>query len=88
MLGAKLHNIAQLLLTTTMRQVVFAIIISIPIAYILVSQYLEKFSERITLQWWHFAFPLLTLILIMLATIATVVWRAARSNPVDALKHE
>jgi putative ABC transport system permease protein len=87
-LGAGLPQIARILLNTTTWQIAVASIISIPIAYILVSQYLEKFSERISLQWWHFAFPLLTLILMMLATIATVVWKAARSNPVDALKHE
>lgn len=87
-LGAQLLQIAQLLLNTTLRQVLMATVIGIPMAYYLSKQYLEKFSERIELQWWHFALPVLTLILIMFGTIATVVWKAARSNPVDALKQE
>ena len=87
-LGAELHQIAQLLLNTTAKQIVIATILGIPVAYYFTLQYLEKFSERISLQWWHFALPVVMLVLIMLCTVATVVWRAAKSNPVEALKYE
>jgi putative ABC transport system permease protein len=87
-LGAELHHIVRLLLNTTMQQILIAAAISIPLAYYLAKLYLEKFSERITLQWWHFAFPLVALVVIMFGTIATIVWKAARSNPVEALKYE
>ena len=87
-LGAKLHQIAQLLLSTTVRQVIVGAAIGIPVAYYLTLQYLEKYTERITLQWWHFTLPLIILLSIMFVTIASVLWNAARSNPVEALKHE
>jgi putative ABC transport system permease protein len=87
-LGAELHQIAQLLLNTTARQILIATLIGIPIAHYLTQQYLEKFSERIVLQWWHFALPVLILVLIMLATVASVLWKAAKNNPVEALKYE
>ncbi len=87
-LGAELHQIAQVLLNATVKQIIAATIIGVPVAYYLAQQYLEKFSERITLQWWHFALPVLILVVIMFATIASVLWKAARSNPVDALKYE
>lgn len=87
-LGAEPFHIAQILLNTTTKQVVTAMLIGIPIAYILTSQYLEKFSERIPLQWWHFALPIVILVVIMFTTIVSVLLKAARSNPVDALKHE
>lgn len=87
-LGAELHQIAQILLNTTAKQIIIATVIGIPVAYYLTQQYLEKFSERITLQWWHFALPVLILVVIMFATIASVLWKAAKSNPVEALKYE
>lgn len=87
-LGAKLHQIGEILLNSTARQILIASFIGIPVAYYLTRQYLEKFSERMALQWWHFTLPVILLVLIMLSTVATVVLKAARSNPVEALKHE
>ena len=87
-MGAELHQIAQILLNTTAKQIIIATVIGIPVAYYLTQQYLEKFSERITLQWWHFALPVLILVVIMFLTIASVLWKAAKSNPVEALKYE
>jgi putative ABC transport system permease protein len=87
-LGAQLHQIVQILVSTTFRQILGAAMVGIPVAYYLTQEYLEKFSERIALQWWHFALPVLILVTIMFSTIASVLWRAAKNNPVDALKYE
>jgi putative ABC transport system permease protein len=87
-LGAELHQVTQILLSTTVKQVALATVIGIPVAYYLTQQYLQKFSERVNLQWWHFVLPIVILVLIMMATITSVLWKAARSNPVEALKYE
>ena len=87
-LGAQVYNIAQMLLNTTVKQIAMATMIGLPIAYFLTQQYLEKYSERINLQWWHFALPVLLLVVIMFSTVATLLWKAARNNPVDALRTE
>ena len=87
-LGAKMHEIARILLNTSIKQVIVASIISLPVAYYLTQQYLQKFSERITLQWWYYAVPVSLLVLIMLGTITSVVWKAARTNPVESLRYE
>jgi putative ABC transport system permease protein len=87
-LGARLSNIALIMLKSTVNQILIALIIALPVAYYLVWQYLQKYTEQITLQWWHFALPVLILIVILLATIASVLWRAAEGNPVEALKYE
>lgn len=87
-LGAKVYQIAQILLNTTLKQVMIATIIGIPLAYYLGQQYLEKFSERISLQWWHYLIPLVILITIMFVTISIVLLKAVRTNPVESLRYE
>lgn len=87
-LGAELHHIARILLNTTIKQVGVATAIGIPVALLLTEQYLSKFAERITLQWWHFVFPIVILTGILLSSIAAVLWKATRTNPVDSLRYE
>ena len=87
-LGAQLHQIGQILLYPTLKQVIVAVVIGTPLAYFLTEFYLQNFSERVAIQFWHFAIPILLLILIMLSSVAWVVLRAARRNPVQALKYE
>ncbi|HTE29715.1 MAG TPA: FtsX-like permease family protein, partial [Chryseolinea sp.] len=87
-LGADLLQIAQILLNTTLKQISLATAVGIPVAYYITQQYLEKFTERISLQWWHYALPVGILVAIMFITIASELWRAARTNPVETLKHE
>ncbi len=87
-LGAPTIQIVGVLLNTTLKQVAVSAILGLPLAYYFAQRYLERFSEQITLHWWHFALPVLILVIIMFSTIASVLWKAARTNPVDALKCE
>ncbi|MFM7431081.1 MAG: ABC transporter permease [Flammeovirgaceae bacterium] len=87
-LGAQLYQITKILLSAPVKQIIVASFVGIPLAWYLAQQYLLKFSERIDLQWWHFALPIAVLISVMFCTVASVVWKAAHNNPVDALKHE
>lgn len=87
-LGADMYKIGFVLVSSTIKQVILAAVIGIPLAYYLALQYLEKFSERITLQWWHYTTPLLILGSILIVVITTVLWKTARTNPVEALRHE
>ena len=87
-LGAQIHHIAQLLLNTTTVQILVANIVGIPVAYFLVKEYLEKFSEHVDLQWWHYALPVCMLIIIMFLTITSILLKAARTNPTESLRYE
>lgn len=87
-LGARNTHIGNLLLNTTLKQMMVSVLIGLPLAYYLIQEYFKKFADHITLQWWHFAVPVVILVLIMLATVASVLYKAARSNPVEALKYE
>jgi putative ABC transport system permease protein len=87
-LGAQLYQVAHVLLNTTIKQVTLATVVGIPVAYYLTQRYLENFSDRVTVAWWHFTTPIMILIVIMSCTVASAVWKAANGNPVEALKCE
>ncbi len=87
-LGANTTHISKVILQPSSIQFGISVLMGVPIAWYLGDLYLQRFSERIPLQWWHYALPLLILLFIMLCTVATLVWKAAKSNPVEALKYE
>jgi putative ABC transport system permease protein len=87
-LGAHYLHISAMLLGSTFKQILVAMIIGMPIAWLLAHEYLQRYTERISLHWWHFTLPMIILLSIMFVTVASVLWNAARSNPVDALKHD
>jgi len=65
-----------------------SIIIGIPVAYILMRDWLIYYPLHVSLQWWMFVTPAL---LIYFIAILTVFWqanRAAGMNPVESLKYE
>ena len=87
-MGAAIHQIGYLLVAVTLRQIVLAAAIGMPLSFFISRKYLEEFSERISLSWWHYFMPVFILVVIMFASIASVLWNAAKSNPVKALKYE
>ncbi len=87
-LGATAEQMGGRLVNDIFRQVYISVLIALPISYYLGNQYLERYLEKINLQWWHFSLPVFILLLIMLATIASVLYKAARTNPVESLRSE
>ena len=87
-LGASVFQLGQTLVRSTGIQFFIATALGIPLASYLGDQYLQRYSERIMLTWWHYLFPVAILLLIMFGAVAKMLWGAVRSNPVESLKHE
>jgi putative ABC transport system permease protein len=87
-LGARALHIAEILVRSTVLQLLIGVAIGIPLSLYFTTNYLERFSERITLQWWHYAIPVMILMAILFATVVSVLIKAVRTNPVDSLKCE
>lgn len=87
-LGARSVDIGAILLNTTFRQFIFSALLGLPLSWYLTTQYLQKYSEHIALQWWHYAIPLVLLLGIMFSTITSALLKAVRTNPVDSLRYE
>jgi putative ABC transport system permease protein len=87
-LGALSGNILQLLSKKFLILVLTANIIAVPVAWYLMDIWLTNFANRITIPYYAF---MVSFILSVIITVITVSWqalKAARMNPVEAIKYE
>lgn len=87
-LGASVGELAAMLATGFLSMVGLAILIAVPVAWWGMSRWLADFAYRIEIRWWMFAVVGLMAVVIALATVSLQVLRAARANPVEALRSE
>lgn len=87
-LGASVGNILFLLSKSYFRLILIALIVAIPIANYLMSEWLLQFAYRISMHWWLFVLPGFAIICIALLAISGQTLKSARANPVKALRYE
>lgn len=87
-LGAGDGHILRLLSGDLLKLVLLAALIAGPIAWWAMDRWLQAFAYRIPVYWWVLAGAGLVAALIALGTMFSQAIRAARANPVDALKYE
>jgi putative ABC transport system permease protein len=87
-LGSSESAIVYLLTRDFTKPVLLAIAISIPVAYWLVSHWLNAFKLRIDLSWWYFAGAAALAIVLCWVTVGTQAIRVARMNPAKGLRSE
>lgn len=87
-LGASITSIIMLLGIDFIKVVLFATMISIPLAYFASSNWLMNYAYRITPDIFLFAVPVITILIIAAVTISAQILKTAKTNPVDTLKYE
>lgn len=87
-LGATVPNLVDLLSRDFTKLLITANIIAWPAAYWIMSTWLENFTYRIELGFGIFALSGAVALIVALSTISLQTLKAARSNPVDALRNE
>ena len=87
-LGSSVMGITVLLLRCFLELVLFANIIAWPIAYYFMSKWLRDFAYRIDLNIWFFVISAALAFVIALFSIAIQAIKAARANPIEALRYE
>ncbi|MGC3945466.1 MAG: ABC transporter permease [Chryseolinea sp.] len=85
-LGASPSGIFVLLSSTFIKQILIAFLIAIPVAYVVMSEWLEAFQYRIALSLGIFLIAGAGSVIIALITISFRTLTATRSNPVDSLR--
>lgn len=87
-LGASVSGIAQLISADFLKLVFIAILVACPIAWWIMTRWLDDYAYKITLSWWVFALASLLAVLITICTISFQAIRAALVNPAVSLKTE
>ena len=87
-LGASVFSIFGLLAKEFVKLVIIACVIACPIAYLFVGRWLQDFAYRIDLHPVYFLIGGMLALLLALATMTYQALKAARTNPVDALRTE
>ncbi len=86
--GATIKDILIMLNKDFVKWVLLAFIIASPIAYYVMSKWLENFAYKTSLTWWIFVMPGVLAILISILTVSWQSWSAATRNPIKSLKTE
>jgi putative ABC transport system permease protein len=86
--GASIQQLLALLVSDFLRLVIVALLISIPITWLVMNQWLQGFAYRINISWLVFAIAGMVIIIIVLATISFQAIKAASANPVKSLRTE
>ncbi len=87
-LGASVSNVWGLLSKQFMMLVGISLLVSVPVAYFLMKQWLLSYTYRTGLTWWVFILAGTGAVVITLLTVSFQAIRAATSNPIKSLRSE
>ena len=87
-LGASISGIALMMSKEFIMWVVVANILAWPIAWYVMSQWLQGFAYQTSMTLWTFALSAVLALVVALLTVSYQAIKAARANPVEALKYE
>jgi putative ABC transport system permease protein len=87
-MGGSIISIVQLLNFSSLKPILFAVVIFTPGSWFLINWWLESFVYRISLDVWPFVLAALSIIGIAFLTISSQTIRAANANPIDSLRNE
>ncbi len=87
-LGASVSSITTLLSVDFIKLVLISIIVASPIAWWVMSNWLQGYTYRIAVEWWVFVLAGIGAVLIALLTVSFQSVKAALMNPAKSLKTE
>jgi len=87
-LGASVPSLVGMMSKDFSRLVIISFALSAPLAWWLLTKYLERYPVRTGIAWWIFPLTGLIALIFAVAIVSTQALRAARSNPVNSLRSE
>jgi putative ABC transport system permease protein len=86
--GGRVSDILFMLNSDFIKWFTIAFIIACPIAFYAIHKWLQSFAYHTEIQWWVFIAAGATVAAVSLFTVSLQTWRAARKNPIEALRYE
>jgi putative ABC transport system permease protein len=86
--GGRVSDILFMLNSDFIKWFTIAFIIACPIAFYAIHKWLQSFAYHTEIQWWVFIAAGVTVAAVSLFTVSLQTWRAARKNPIEALRYE
>jgi putative ABC transport system permease protein len=87
-LGASISQILALLYKDFALLLAIAFVIAVPVAWYVVSNWLQGYAFRIGIHWYYFFIPFVIILIIALLTVSFQSIKAAIANPVKSLRTE
>lgn len=87
-LGASVSSILVMLSRNNAKVIALSLLISVPLIWLIASEWLSTYPMRIRISTEFFLIPALAIISIVVLTSIFQIWKTAQSNPVDHLKNE
>jgi putative ABC transport system permease protein len=86
--GANIIEILVMINKDFVRWTVIAFITAVPAAWFAMNKWLENYAYKTGVEWWIFVISGVIVLTVSLLTVCWQSWRAARRNPVEALRYE
>lgn len=87
-LGANLSGLLGILGTDFLTLVGIAILIGLPVSYLLLSEWMNNYAYSIGVQWTTLALAAFSLTMITITTILVQTKKVTSNNPTESLKYE
>ena len=87
-LGATVPSLVRLISKDFSFLVIISFLISSPVAWWLLTKYLERYTIRTTIAWWVFPVTGLVALIFAIVIVSTQALRAAHANPATSLRNE
>ena len=84
--GAEAGNIIRMFLREYTLQVIAAGVVALPLAYLVMSGWLQGYAYRMNIPWWLLGGVIVGVIILILLTVFMQVLKAADSNPSEVIK--
>jgi putative ABC transport system permease protein len=87
-LGASVTQISLLHINYFVRLSLIACLVALPIAFLLVSEWLTTFAYQVELSYLPFLLVTLTSVIVVVVSASYSAWKSGRMNPIDIIKME
>ncbi len=86
--GAQMHHILRVLSGYYLMMIISTLVVSSPLAILLLKKWFQNFVYKTSLSWWIFALTGSIAVIIVFGTVGYHIIRAATRNPSESLRYE